>query len=303
MKRTIKTIAAGLVVLTAFTAGMAADGLVSEIQAQLRQDMKVVVDGKTQQFTDVNGNAVYPILYNGTTYLPVRAIGNLMGKQVGWDGATMTVTLSDPNSSVPEKTEAGYKLGETLTYIDANIYVGNYLSAYTEIENTGNVDLYISDGAYDLEDENGSLIDTFTLPSVCPNVIKPGEKAVLSGTIEIEDTGKAYKVVPNVSVKPAKIACVRYEVSDLKLSQGAYTGIEVVGRINNQTTEDDSYVNVAVILRDKAGNVIGTMYTYVDELPVGQKKSFKATNFGVRDIDAEDVGSYEVYAYPIQYQF
>ena len=54
----------------------------------------IVVDGVERKFYDANQAPVYPLLHNGTTYLPVRAIGELMGKQVGWNQTTRTVTLS-----------------------------------------------------------------------------------------------------------------------------------------------------------------------------------------------------------------
>jgi uncharacterized membrane protein YkoI len=65
-----------------------------DVSAELRDDFTVIVDGSKRTFADVNGKTVYPLLYNGSTYLPVRAIGELMGKSVSWDGSTSTVTLS-----------------------------------------------------------------------------------------------------------------------------------------------------------------------------------------------------------------
>lgn len=64
------------------------------VTAQLWPDITVLVDGVARTFTDVQGRTVYPLVYNGSVYLPVRAIGNLMGKYVSWDGTTETVTLS-----------------------------------------------------------------------------------------------------------------------------------------------------------------------------------------------------------------
>ena len=66
----------------------------SNVTAELRPDFTIVVDGTVRTFQDVNGNTVYPMLYNGSTYLPVRAVGELMGKTVSWNGSTQTVTLS-----------------------------------------------------------------------------------------------------------------------------------------------------------------------------------------------------------------
>ena len=42
---------------------------------------------------DGSGNPVYPIIYNGTTYLPVRAISNMLDIPVDWDASTKTVIL------------------------------------------------------------------------------------------------------------------------------------------------------------------------------------------------------------------
>ncbi len=79
-----------------------------DITAELRDDFTVVVDGKIQTFADANGKTVYPLLYQGSTYLPIRAIGKLMGKTVSWDGKTSTVTLSGS-----EVTDADTFSGET----------------------------------------------------------------------------------------------------------------------------------------------------------------------------------------------
>lgn len=65
------------------------------VTAELWPDITVMVDGEARTFTDVQGRTVYPLVYNGSVYLPVRAIGNLMGKSVGWDGTTGTVTLGN----------------------------------------------------------------------------------------------------------------------------------------------------------------------------------------------------------------
>ena len=64
------------------------------ITAALWPDITVMVDGVERTFTDAQSRTVYPLVYHGSVYLPVRAIGNLMGKNVSWDGATETVTLS-----------------------------------------------------------------------------------------------------------------------------------------------------------------------------------------------------------------
>ena len=58
-------------------------------------NIKLVIDGATITPKDANGSTVEPFIYNGTTYLPVRAVGNAIGKQVTWDGNSKTVYLGE----------------------------------------------------------------------------------------------------------------------------------------------------------------------------------------------------------------
>ena len=67
---------------------------VQNVAAEVRDDFIIKVDGTVRTFANESGKQVYPLLYQGSTYLPIRAIGELMGKTVSWDGGTKTITLS-----------------------------------------------------------------------------------------------------------------------------------------------------------------------------------------------------------------
>ena len=58
-------------------------------------DIKLVVDGVPIIPKYTNGVVVEPFIYEGTTYLPVRAVGEALGKQVSWDGNTQTVYIGN----------------------------------------------------------------------------------------------------------------------------------------------------------------------------------------------------------------
>lgn len=62
-------------------------------------NIKILVDGKQFTPTDAKGNVVEPFAYNGTTYLPVRAIAEALGQEVGWDSATSTVTIGSTSGA------------------------------------------------------------------------------------------------------------------------------------------------------------------------------------------------------------
>lgn len=65
-------------------------------------NIKVTLDGTNVNLVDANGNPVEPFIIDGTTYLPIRAISNAFGLEVGWDGATQTVILTHPGAAQPE---------------------------------------------------------------------------------------------------------------------------------------------------------------------------------------------------------
>ena len=85
--------------LAAGTMTMAAGAATTSITAQLSPDISIVVDGAARSFYNSAGAEVHPILYNGTTYLPLRAIGELMDKNVNWDQANMIVSLSSTRTA------------------------------------------------------------------------------------------------------------------------------------------------------------------------------------------------------------
>ncbi len=93
--RRLKDFTAGAI-LTAVIVGGVTVGYAKVAQTSIPvtyNNIKVTVDGK-QLVTEKE-----PFIYDGTTYLPVRAVGEAVGKTVGWDGKTNTVTLSSTGNS------------------------------------------------------------------------------------------------------------------------------------------------------------------------------------------------------------
>ena len=62
----------------------------------LFDNIKVLINGSEIELTDANGNAVEPFIYNGTAYIPARAVASAFGKEVSWDADNKKVLINDP---------------------------------------------------------------------------------------------------------------------------------------------------------------------------------------------------------------
>ena len=100
MMKNWKSFLAGMLamLLLVFLAGnaLAASGRVR--QELVYQNIQVTLDGEKLSLQDAQGNPVEPFLLDGTNYLPIRAISQALGLDVGWDSASRTVVLTTPDA-------------------------------------------------------------------------------------------------------------------------------------------------------------------------------------------------------------
>ena len=66
---------------------------------------------------DVNGNETYPFIYEGTTYVPIRAIAELFNASVNWDASSNTVSIVTSG----EKAKLNHTNRPTQTMYNMNI--------------------------------------------------------------------------------------------------------------------------------------------------------------------------------------
>lgn len=116
-----------------FSAGAFALTGVQKITADLRPDIKLVQDGKYEVLKDASGNILYPLSYNGSTYLPIRSVATLAGKEVNWNSTTNTITLTSGNA--PAAPAAGLPAnGNAPAGTPSTANAGNYNTALTALE-------------------------------------------------------------------------------------------------------------------------------------------------------------------------
>lgn len=93
MKERLQGLVAGVLIGSTILGGAAYAVARTEKIDVLFDNIEIVVDGEKIDARDANGQKVEPFVYNGTTYLPVRAIGDAIGKDVLWDGVEKVVYL------------------------------------------------------------------------------------------------------------------------------------------------------------------------------------------------------------------
>ena len=95
---------AGLI-LTVVMMGLSVSALAATVSRtiQVEEGVKISLNGATFIPRDVNGNEVSVFLYNGTTYVPLRAVSEAMGVDVSYDSATKTAILVTADKSAAQQ--------------------------------------------------------------------------------------------------------------------------------------------------------------------------------------------------------
>ena len=236
------------------------------------------------------------------------------------DDSTNAEAVQDTdNNEADEETETEkstksdevlYEITDTNFEYYTNSIGGVEYYGYVEITNTGDNNLYLDKAIFDLEDNDGHLLQSDDFISSAPSVIKPGEKGYFYnglGSNMIDEgvsTDNGINLVPQITIKQATGEPVRYEVTDTDLREEEYSGLKVTGRVINNTDEDVSYLYLNVIFYDANGKVLGITGTSVSDLAAGNKASFECTTMFANDnLTMDNVADYEIIAEETYMQF
>jgi len=132
-KEKIRGFIVGVIVMTlAFSMSISAYALIgSKSITASYNNIKIYIDQKLITPKDVKGNTVEPFIYNGTTYLPVRAVGEALGKAVSWNGTTNSVYVgTQPGAATgySRNNPAPNNVALTVNYVD---YFDSYNATVT----------------------------------------------------------------------------------------------------------------------------------------------------------------------------
>ena len=99
-------IIAALALTSCMVVGTAAASQSNSVTATFRPDVTLKVNGTTYTVRDTTGVKVSPLIYNGTTYLPLSSLGQLLGAEVSWDNDSQTVIIHDDDAGYIGESKA-----------------------------------------------------------------------------------------------------------------------------------------------------------------------------------------------------
>lgn len=105
--------------LFAFAVTSYAAGGIERIQAYLNHDFKFTLNGQDWTPRNQEGNQLAPVILDGSSYLPVKAIVEVTGGKVTWNEATKTIEIVSSDKVQQKINEVKEKLKLGLTKDEA----------------------------------------------------------------------------------------------------------------------------------------------------------------------------------------
>lgn len=172
-----------LTLILALSTSLSASTLTRDVKGKENKEIKITYDGQPITLKDGNGKVIYPVIINGSTYLPVRAVTEMVGCDISWEGTTKTIHIvsngakepSDvptdlkptngntqkpkPTSTTKPQTQTGNKsydaatlndpveFGKTFSYDDPYTYDGVTTNAHYDVTITGSKKINANDVA------------------------------------------------------------------------------------------------------------------------------------------------------------
>ena len=202
-----------------------------------------------------------------------------------------------------KKSEIKYEISDTgFEYYTNSLDMVEYYG-YVELTNTGDCDIYLDDCKFDLEDNEGHLLQSDSFISSCPKVISPGEKGYFYNGVGSTYIDKSIsfengiKLVPQMKLKKATKKPASYPVSDISVSESDFGSIKVTGRVENTSDKAIGYLYLNIIFCGSDGKVLAITGTSVTDIGAGMKCSFDTSTLLANDnLKLEDISDTKVIA-------
>ncbi len=111
-------------------------------QIAVEYGISLEINGEQAVLTDPNGKTVQPFVYNGTTYVPIRAVAENFGAYVGYDSSDNTAFIYDDYTEILVAAymleKAATQMKDTVNFMYDNISSGYTLDATASMQISSN---------------------------------------------------------------------------------------------------------------------------------------------------------------------
>lgn len=183
------TVLAATLAVPAFAALTAKD-------IQVYTGLDIYIDGVEMHPTDANGKPVEVFAYEGTTYVPLRAVSEYLGKAVAWDGTNQRVYIGAIpgqkqllQDTCPPYQTSNYQKVDTISVAGNRYTDGFVVGQYTSFNpnSWANEDpgwaLYNLNGIYNTLEFDIGHIDGWLVRNATLNIYLDGK---LSYTLDLD---------------------------------------------------------------------------------------------------------------------
>ena len=119
MKKKIWIVVACFALIFSIGATAAASSFLVDIRAHQNKGVKITIDG-APWVPKAGETVLYPITYEGSTYLPVRAIAEALDVPIQWDAENNTIHIGGTSDIVPILSESHSLFSATITADENN---------------------------------------------------------------------------------------------------------------------------------------------------------------------------------------
>lgn len=123
MKKGISILIVCSVFILGFSLGAIGTTKQEEVKAIINYELKMQLNGTNFAPTGADGKLIRPITYNGSTYLPVRAIAQALSIAVDYDAVTQTVFLGERGKTPLESRHFSHLWYCQLSYDKSQLFV------------------------------------------------------------------------------------------------------------------------------------------------------------------------------------
>lgn len=218
---------------TCFAAGAYAEDVVKQVQAYLRPDFHIVIDGNEVQLDSPT------LVYNDVSYLPLKEISNHLGANVNWRNDTMSIYINTRINPLQGQNDQDLAYDE-ITLSNPYAYRVEYLGVQYAVLTTSNSNK--GGKYYRLTDVYKMGIDTSGLKKV-------REKFTNWLFISEDELKKRWKTAPTTSYQADEYGFVTTEKDPEKLKSLK----EYIKTWSNYTVNKVYYYSRPIIV-DVVGN-------------------------------------------------